>query len=278
MVGFNAEYGQADSSSSMNQDVFGPEQFNTFYSNMNDMWSKMQPFAMGGMNYVPGMDETMREAVGRGGEGSEYMLGGGSFGDTTDVRNKLMGMMGGRSNMGSMYESIVGGPGNTYIDPMVKAMRTSGNEALDTRLGQEGLGAASMGQTGGSRHAMQNAMLERKGLQDMNLLEQNMRAGAYDKDLEMKMGIAEMADQNRQLEQDRLMGMMTGADQNVGGGMDYQKTMQDLGMGEMAPYMQAMMMPFMMMQMYSQSMGDPTVLTEAESESSSKSGGGGFGF
>jgi len=42
----------------------------------------------------------------------------------------------------------------------------------------------------------------------------------------------------------------------------------------MAPYMQAAMMPYMMMNMYSQAMGDPTVL----SSGSQKGSGGGFGF
>ena len=155
-------------------------------------------------------------------------------------------------------------------------MRRSGTEALDTRLSREGLGAAGMGQGGSSRHAMQNAMLERGALQDMAGQEHAMRAGAYDTDLDRKMDIARMADTNRQSEQDRLMQMMTGRDTNVGRGMDYQSVQQQLNQGMMNPYMQAFMMPFMASSMYSSAMGDPTVLSSGESDSSSVSGGFGL--
>ena len=264
--------GGSSSSSKFNQSLANPEAWGDFYGNMNNAWSMMNPFMMGGFGMLPKVDPYMEGAAGAGAEGTNYMLEGGSFGNTQDIRNRLMGMMGGRSNMGSMYESIVGGAGNTYIDPMVAAMRKSGNEALDSKINSNAMTANAMGQGGSSRHAMENAMTNRLAMDDMNRLEADMRGGAYDKDLAMKMSIAQQADSNRQSEQDRLLSMLTGADKNVGYGMSYQPTMQNLGMGMMAPYMQAFMMPWMAASAYSGAMGDPTVLSKGKSSGAS----GGF--
>ena len=125
-------------------------------------------------------------------------------------------------------------------------------------------------------HAMQNAMLERGALQDLNLQEQALREGNYARDMDWKMRIAQQADQSSQMEQDRLLSMLTGADQNVMAGMQYQPMMQQLGMGMMAPYMQAFMLPWMAASAYSGSMGDPTVLSSGSSKGSSFQGGFGL--
>ena len=278
MAGFGLGGGSSKSSSSFDQSVFGGDAFKGMYGNFGNLWNQMNPFMMGGFDYLNQIDPSMQQAVQSGGQGSDYMLGGGSYGNTDDIRSKLLSSMGGRSNMGSMYESIVGGSGNTYIDPMVDAMRSSGNEALNKQLSRGDMTAGAMGQGGSSRHAMQNAMLERSGLDDMNKQETMMRGGAYDKDLMMKMDIARMADNNAQSEQDRMMSMLQGADSNVGAGMNYQPSMQNMSMGMMAPYMQAFMMPWMGAQAYSGAMGDPTVLSSGESSGKSWNASGGFGL
>lgn len=144
----------------------------------------------------------------------EQQAGGGAMGDSAEIRDRLLGMMGGRSNVGTMYESIVGGPGNTYIDPMIDAMRSDASRTLDTLQSSNALDAAAMGQSGSSRQAMENAMLGSEVSRDLSRQIADARAGAYDKDLAMKMGIAQQADQSRQAEQDRLFNMLTGADQS----------------------------------------------------------------
>ena len=159
--------------------------------------------------------------------GYNSQMGGGSFGDTTDIRNKLMGSMGQPSQMGQMYNSIVGGEGNTYIDPMVDAMKRSSMENLDRMNSGTAMDAAAMGQGGSSRHAMQNAMQSRDMNSDMLDREMNMRGGAYDTDLNMKMDIASMADSNRQQEQDRMFNMMSGSDANQQAGMSFGQGMQN---------------------------------------------------
>lgn len=214
------------------------------------------------------MDNTMR--------GTQGMLGGGSYGDTNQIRNQLMDSLNqttGGSQTGKMYESIVGGKGNTYIDPMVNAMKASSMENLNRMNNSIGMDAAAAGQSGSSRHAMQNAMQSREMNNDMLDREMNMRGGAYDTDLQMKMGIAQQADQGIQGSQDRLLSMLQGADQNVQTGMGMGQNQQNLGMGSMAPWMQANQAPWNSMQNYSNILGGPTILGSGSGSQSGNSKG-----
>ena len=234
--------------------------------------------------------------------GANQMLGGGSIGGSQDIRQSLMDNLNqplGRSNVGSMYESIVGGAGNEYIDPMVAAMKRSAGDNLSTMQNQNAMQAAAMGQSGGSRHAMQNAMESAAINQQVLDKEMNMRGGAYDKDLGMKMDIARQADSNmlsdRQNTRSTLMNMLGQRDQNIQSGMNFgkdafnmgQNTMsgggqfgdnygrasQNLGLGAMSPYIQAQQSSFAPLQQYANVIGGPTILGSGVTSSNSK----GFG-
>lgn len=211
--------------------------------------------------------------------GYNDLLGGGSFGDTSDVRAKLMGMMGqgGTSQMGDMYNSIVGGEGNTYVDPMVDAMKQGAMENNAMLQSGNSMDAAAMGQGGGSRHAMQNAMTNRMTNQDMMNQETAMRGGAYDKDLAMKMDIARNADSNalasKQGDMDTLFGMLGGSDANKQYGMGQSGNMQGMGMGNMNPWMQAQQSAWNPMMNWASILGDPTVLKSGSGSTDSSSKG-----
>ena len=264
---------KSDSSANSNQNVWGPQgnALQGMYDQASQLWGNQQGGQLddiaenlGGYN-----QDVMDGAMG----GYNSQMGGGSFGDTTDIRNKLMGSMGKPSQMGKMYNSIVGGEGNTYIDPMVDAMKRSGMENLDSMHSGTAMDAAAMGQGGSSRHAMQNAMQSRDMNSDMLDREMNMRGGAYDTDLNMKMDIASMADSNNQQEQDRMFNMMSGSDKNQQAGMGFGQGMQNLGMGSMAPWMQAQNQGWNNMGNYANTIGGPTVLTNGNQSGSSKGAG-----
>jgi hypothetical protein len=224
----------------------------------------------------------MDDAAKRGAQGSQYMGQGGSFGDTSGMRDSLYGSlqdsMNNPSQTGRMYEDIVGGSGNTYIDPMVQAMKGGMMENRDRMQSGTGLDAAQMGQGGSSRHAMQNAMTDRGISTDMARMEDTMRGNAYDTDLNWKMDIAKQADLGRGQAQERAMGVLGGGDSNRQYGMGYQPTQQNLGMGTMAPWMQASMQPWQQMGQYQQGMQDPTVMTSARNSGQNTAGGGGVSF
>lgn len=263
---------KSDSKGGLNQDVWGGQggALENLYGNAEDLYGKQDSLRGIADQIEPGMGKTTDSAR----SGFENQMGGGSFGDTSDVRNKLMGSMGQDSQMGQMYNSIVGGEGNTYIDPMVDAMKQGAMQNNDMLQSGTGLDAAAMGQGGSSRHAMQNAMTNAQTNRDMLTQETNMRGGAYDKDMQMKMGIAGMADNNRQQEQDRMMSMLTGADRNQQAGMGFGGQMQNLNMGQMAPRMQSQNQEWNNMGNYGNTIGGPTVLSSGSQSGSSKGAGG----
>ena len=198
---------------------------------------------------------------------------GGVYGDTADVRQKLLDSMGGRSNMGSMYESIVGGSGNTYVDPLIDQMRKSSAQNVQTLQGGNALDAAAMGQSGSSRQAMQDAMFANQANKDLLSQEALMRTDAYDKDLAMKMSIAQQADTNRGAEQDRLLSMLQGAQsskENVSSNNDLLQTLLSSGM---SPWLQAQQGQWNPINNAANAIGSPTIIGSGAGNSKSK----GFG-
>ena len=267
----------------MSQDVWGGQQqgLQDMYGSMNNLWGGMNPMFQQQQSMAPWMQQQMTDTYDQANVGYGNMMSGGSFGDTSDVRNSLMDSLsqsGEGSNMGRMYESIVGGEGNTYIDPMVDAMKSGAMENNAMMQSGTAMNAAAMGQSGSSRHAMENAMTNRNSNRDMMNQETMMRGGAYDKDLAMKMDIAKQADAGVQSTQQRYMDMLGGADSNQQSAMNYGQNMQNLGMGQMAPWMQSMQSPWSMMGQYSNAMGAPTVLSSGKSSSSSSGFNIGAGF
>ena len=198
---------------------------------------------------------------------------GGVYGDTADVRQKLLDSMGGRSNMGSMYESIVGGSGNTYVDPLIDQMRKSSAQNVQTLQGGNALDAAAMGQSGSSRQAMQDAMFANQANKDLLSQEALMRTDAYDKDLAMKMSIAQQADTNRGAEQDRLLSMLQGAQsskENVSSNNDLLQTLLSSGL---SPWLQAQQGQWNPINNAANAIGSPTIIGSGAGNSKSK----GFG-
>lgn len=206
--------------------------------------------------------------------GNKELAAGGVYGDTSDIRQKLLDSMGGRSNMGSMYESIVGGPGNTYVDPLIDQMRQSAAQNVQTLQGSNALDAAAMGQSGSSRQAMQDAMFANQANKDLLGQEAQLRQSNYDRDLAMKMGIAQQADTNRGAEQDRLLSMLQGAQsskENAGG--SNVNLLQTLLSSGMAPWLQAQQGLWNPINNAANAIGGPTLIGSGSGGSKSK----GFG-
>lgn len=198
---------------------------------------------------------------------------GGVYGDTSDVRQKLLGSMGGRSNMGSMYESIVGGSGNTYVDPLIDQMRKSSAQNVQTLQGGNALDAAAMGQSGSSRQAMQDAMFANQANKDLLSQEALMRTDAYDKDLAMKMSIAQQADTNRGAEQDRLLSMLQGAQSSKENVSNNTNLLQTLLSSGLSPWLQAQQGQWNPINNAANAIGAPTIIGSGSGNSKSK----GFG-
>lgn len=201
------------------------------------------------------------------------LASGGVYGDVSDIRQKLLDSMGGRSNMGSMYESIVGGSGNTYVDPLIEQMRKSSAQNVQTFQGSNAVDAAALGQSGSSRQAMQDAMFAKEANKDLLGTEAQLRSDAYDKDLAMKMGIAGMADSNRQAEQDRLLQMMQGAQGSKEGASTNTNLLSTLLQGGLSPWLQAQQGLWNPINNAANAIGNPTIIGSGSGSSKGK----GFG-
>ena len=213
----------------------------------------------------------------------QQQLGGGATAPTAAAVNpalqrSLAESMAGPTSMGQMYESIIGGSGNTYIDPMVEAMRSDVARNLE-RGTIPGItqGAVDAGQSGSSRQGIAEGLARSEAQRDMMDQATRMRGGAYDKDLAMKMQIAQQADLGRGQAQQRAIDLMTAQNQAQTGAIGAGAGLQNLGMGSMAPGIQAGMFPWQMMGQYVNAIGRPTVVGSG-SQSGSGSGGKGKGF
>lgn len=180
------------------------------------------------------------------------------------------------SNTGQMYQSIVGGAGNSYIDPMVAAMRRGTIDSLNQQLPQESANAISAGQMGSSRHGIAEGLARSEANKYMVDTESAMRANAYDTDLNWKMKIAQLADQNIGATQDRAIGLLNSRDAAAQGALQQGQQMTDFGSGKYNAEMMKASVPWDMMMNYASVLGDPTVLTSgsgwSKSKGSSKSG------
>ena len=274
---FDQGYGSSGSSyggnqygggSQYDQRIFGGSNFEDMYGDFGNMWKQyMGPG--GGQERIDesagGASDFMKRISEAGAGGMEELMSGGRMGATGSaidpaLRESIMASMSDPSQTGRMYESIVGGAGNEYIDPLIARMGE--DEAVrQNRSASDIRGSAvGSGMTGSSRHGIAEGLMRSEGSRDLGNREASARAGAYDKDLDWKMKIAEQADLGRGQAQDRAIGLLAGGDENVRAGTDQASWMQNLGMGQMAPWMQAAQNPFQMGGAYSSMMGPGTVL------------------
>lgn len=209
---------------------------------------------------------------------NSQLASGGVYGDTSDIRQKLLDSMGQRSNVGTMYESIVGGSGNTYVDPLIQKMQQDAARNVSTLQNSNAASAADLGQSGSSRQAMQNAMFANQANQDLATQEAQMRQQAYDIDLQNKMGIAQQADTNRQAEQDRLMQMLQGAQSSKQSAIDNSQALGSLFSNAMNPWLQAQQAQWNPINNLANVIGNAIMTSSGRGSSKSKGFGGSGGL
>jgi hypothetical protein len=231
-------------------------------------------------NAAGNMDQNYQQLLDQFSGITNQLQGGGAFGNSEDIRNKLYGMMGQDSQTGQMYNSIVGGQGNTYVDPLIDQLRSDSAQNLQGLRNQNAMSAADMGQSGSSRQAMEDAMMGAQANRDLTTQEAQLRQGAYDKDLSLKMGIAQQADSNRQSEQDRLYNMLSGNQSSLENAGNMGSLLSQLASGSMGGYLQAQQSQWDPYSTISNLIGSPIILGSGSGGSKSKgvgSSGGLFG-
>lgn len=156
--------------------------------------------------------------------GWEKMMQGGI--QDRDLEAAIRNSMNSPSEVGKMYENIVGGPGNTYIDPMVQAMKAGQMDNLKQQLATTNMGAVGAGQAGSSRHGVAEGLMRAMANNQMLDKEATMRGENYDRDMQWKMGIAQQADQGRASAQERAMQMLANKNASMQQGIQANTQMQ----------------------------------------------------
>ena len=201
------------------------------------------------------------------------LASGGAYGDSQQYIDMLLNSMGQRSNMGTMYESIVGGSGNTYVDPLIQQMQQDSAQNLATLQNANAMDATMAGQSGSSRQAMQNAMLGAQINDQLATNEAQLRQQNYDNDLAMKMSIAQQADYNHQAEQDRLLSMIQGSQDSMNNATNMGSLLQSLATGGMDNWLKAQQASWNPLNNLANIIGNPIILGKSSGSSKSK----GFG-
>ena len=201
------------------------------------------------------------------------LASGGAYGDSQQYIDMLLNSMGQRSNVGTMYESIVGGSGNTYVDPLIQQMQQDSAQNLATLQNANAMDATMAGQSGSSRQAMQNAMLGAQANKDLMTQEAQLRQSNYDNDLAMKMSIAQQADYNHQAEQDRLLKMIQGSQDSMNTATGMGRLLQSIATGGMDNWLKAQQASWNPLNNLANIIGNPIILGKSSGSSKSK----GFG-
>ena len=270
-MGGSAGKSKGSSNNSFSTNVWGPQgdALQNLYQLAFDQYGKGNDY----MSQITGQADNISNAANGILDANKVLQSGGAYGDTAEIRQMLLDSMGGRSNTGIMYESIVGGPGNTYVDPLIESMRVDSAQNVATLQGGNAMDAAAMGQSGSSRQAMQDAMFASQANPDLLNKEAELRYETYDKDLAMKMGIAQQADINHQAEQDRLLAMLQGAQSSKENVSNNTSLLQTLLSSGLSPWLQAQQGQWNPINNAANVIGAPTIIGSGSGNSKSK----GFG-
>lgn len=262
-----AEYAGADRSQSqanINQGIWGPQanQLGDLYSQAGTLYGNQ----MANMGAQQGLAQNqMNQVTAQTNPAFQQQLAGGAY-QGMDLQGQLNQLMAGGAdtgNTGRIYGQIMGGEGNNYADAMRDQYTQDATRAQENMLRNLDARAAARGMSGGSRHG--TAIGEGMGRINDQLQDNMARVGyeTFDRDLQQKLGIAQMADANQlaryQGDQSALTSMLGQQQQAMQSGLAGAGTQQGLSMGQFAPGQAG----WDQAQNYSNIMGAPTMLTQA---------------
>jgi len=225
---------------------------------------------------IPGAEQGMQDVYNQMQPGWQDQMQGGAYKDM-GLQNQLMSSlnqsMNNPSAMSEINAMVMGGEGNNYADAMQEKYRRNMQDSNANMLQNLDARAAASGMSGGSRHGVAQAqgLAQNAG----NYQEQMADLGyeSFDKDLNRKLEIAGLADQNTLARQEMMSGMIGQQQGAMQGGLDFGQGMQNANMGQFAPSM----MPWDAMSQYANAIGRPTILGSGEESGSSSSKSAGFG-
>lgn len=270
--GLGGSKNKSSSSSNYSQDVWGPQgnAMQDMYGQFGNMWDN----TYGQMNnMMPSASQGMQDVSSQTNPYWQNQMQGGAYKDM-GLQDQLMGSLNQSMQQPSAKSEInamiMGGEGNNYADAMRDQYVKDANRTTDNMMSNLDARAAASGMSGGSRHGIAQA----KGMENINDQLQGMMANTgyqtFDKDLDRKLEIAGQADAGNLARQQMMSGMIDKQNTTMGSGLNFGSNMQNMNMGQFAPYM----MPWQMGGQYANMMGDPTILGSGSSSGKSS----GFGL
>jgi len=276
-LSFGLSKSKNKANSSFNQNVFGPQAdaLENAYGQFADLFGQTQGNA--GDQSQSGID-FQNQTLGQLQNPFRQQLSGGTYANM-DLQDNLMSSLNQSNNtpsaMSEINAMIMGGDGNNYADAMKQSFVNDANTSSQNMLRNLDARAAASGMSGGSRQGTATA----QGYKDINTnLQRNLADvgfNAFDKDLDRKLAIAGMADQNTFGRQQLMSDMINNQNQTQANALQTGGNMLQYGQNQQ-------LMPWQTAGAYRDVLGDPTVLSDGKSSSRGSSFGasgsfGGFG-
>jgi hypothetical protein len=266
-AGFQQSKQGSNNQSQMSQQVNGPQQnaLSQMYGALPSIFAQNQNMSNNGQQFAQQYSQGVANAAM---PAYQSQLNGGVY-QNLGIGNRLMSSLDQSLNspsaMSQINGMIMGGNGNNYADAMKANYIGDANRARDNMMSTLDARATGSGMSGGARHGVATA----QGNYDINsnLQHELARTGyeTFDKDLDRKLNIASQADQGTLARQQLLSGMLGQQNAAVTGALQGGETMQNLGLGAMAPASAG----WGNMQGWANAIGSPTVLSSGSSNGSS---------
>jgi hypothetical protein len=207
----------------------------------------------------------------------QQLAGGAGTGVSNAVNpalvQSLQAGMTGPSNTQQVYKQMMGGdPNAMYVDPAIKMAQgdvaRNLQENILPEVSDRGIAA---GQLGSSRNQIDKGMALREAQKLSSDISTGMRAENWNTDLQNKLRIAELADQNQLRTREQALGLISGQNTAAQYGLGAGQSMQGMQFNPQ-------MAPWQIMSQYANTLGAPTVLGNMSTNASSKGAGGGGGL
>ena len=160
----------------------------------------------------------------------QNQLAGGAFSgvDANQVLGDIRRSTFAPSQSGQLYNQIMGGEGNVYLGGLKDVYHQDAQRTMSDMANTMDARAAGSGMSGSSRHGIAQGI----GAEDINRnLQRDIATLGYetfDRDLQNKLGIASMADQNTLARQQMMMDALGQKQAAMTGGLNYAPTMGDI--------------------------------------------------
>lgn len=229
---------------------------------------------LGGMQgQIPGAVGQMQDVYGMGQQAMGQQMGGGAF-QGMDLQQDYRNALQGGGNEQAVNDMIMGGAGNDYAQAMKNQMAGDAMDRLGRGFAASDLRASQAGQGGSSRHGLLQARMAEDELDRLGQQQTQVGYNTFDKDLQRKLDIGRRADQFDMGRLQNVSGMLGAKQGAMQGGLGAAQGVQNLGMGQFAPYMA----PWQAAGQYASGIGRPTVLGSGTGMTSGSSDSKGMGL